>query len=57
MDQDYFGFNVGKLLVGLIRLLKEKGVLDEQELLDVLWDAKEPFFPWSKSEIKDLLKL
>jgi len=57
MDENYFGFNVGKLLIGLIRLLKQKGLLDEQELLDVLWEAKEPFFPWTRSEIKDLLKL
>jgi len=57
MEENYFGFNVGKLLIGLIRLLKQKGLLDEQELLDVLWEAKEPFFPWTRSEIKDLLKL
>lgn len=57
MEENYLGFNVGKLLIGVIRLLREKEVLDEEELLDVLWDAKEPYFPWSKSEIKELLKL
>lgn len=57
MEDKYFGFNVGKVMVGLVKLLKEKGVLEEKELLDLLWDAKDPLFPWSKQEIKELLKL
>lgn len=56
-EEDYFGFHLGKLLVGVIRLLKQKGLVEEQEILDVLWEAKEPFFPWTKSDIKELLKL
>jgi len=57
MEDEYFGFNVGQLVVGMIRLLKQRGVLEEQEVLDLLWDAKEPAFPWSKADIKELLKL
>jgi hypothetical protein len=57
MEGDYFGFNVGKLLVGLMRLLRRKGLIEEDELLDMLWEAKEPYFPWSRQEIKELLKL
>lgn len=57
MGDAYFGFNVGQLVVGMLRLLKQRGVLGEQEVLDLLWDAKEPVFPWSKAEIKELLKL
>jgi hypothetical protein len=57
MQQDYFGFNVGELLVNLLRLLKQRGVLEEEEILDILWEAKEPLFPWDKQQIKELLKL
>jgi len=57
MENHYFGFNLGQLVVGMLRLLKQKGVLEEQEVLDLLWDAKEPAFPWSKTDIKELLKL
>ncbi|MDQ7784315.1 MAG: hypothetical protein RDU20_15625 [Desulfomonilaceae bacterium] len=57
MDNDYFGFNVGKTLVGVIKLLREKGLLEEDEILDILWEAKDPHFPWNKSDIKELLKL
>lgn len=57
MEDKYFGFHVGKVVIGLVKLLKEKGVLEEGELLDLLWDAKDPLFPWSKQEIKELLKL
>jgi len=35
MQEDYFGFNVGQVLVGMLKLLKEKGVLEEQEILDI----------------------
>jgi hypothetical protein len=31
--------------------------LKEEEILDLLWDAKEPLFPWNKQEIKELLEL
>jgi hypothetical protein len=57
MEQDSFGFNFGKVMVGILRLLKEKGVLKEDEILEVLWDAKDPLYPWTKQDIKDLLKL
>ncbi len=57
METDYFGFHVGKVLVGIIRHLKQRGVLEESEILDVFWEAKDPLFPWSKEEIKELLKL
>ncbi len=57
MQQDYFGFNVGELVVGLLRLLKQREILKEEEILDLLWDAKEPLFPWNKQEIKELLEL
>jgi hypothetical protein len=56
MDQ-YYGFNTGEVLIGILRLLKDKGILQESEILDVLWDAKDPLFPWTKQEIKDLIKL
>jgi hypothetical protein len=57
MKEDYFGFNVGQVLVGMLKLLKEKGVLEEQEILDMMWEAKEPLFPWTKNDIKELIKL
>lgn len=57
MQEDYFGFNVGQVLVGMLKLLKEKGVLEEQEILDLMWEAKEPLFPWTKTDIKELIKL
>lgn len=57
MQQDYFGFNVGELLVNLLRLLRQRGILEEEEILNILWEAKEPLFPWDKQQIKELLKL
>jgi len=57
METDYFGFHVGKVLVGIIRLLQQRGILEESEILEILWEAKEARFPWSKEEIKELLKL
>jgi hypothetical protein len=57
MEENYFGFDMGKLLLGTIRLLKQKGLLEESAVLDLLWEAKEPSFPWSKSDIKELVKL
>ena len=51
------GFNVEKLLIEVLKLMKKKGVLDESEILDVLWNAKDPLFPWDKQDIKDLIKL
>jgi hypothetical protein len=57
MDDAYFGFNVGQMVVSMLRLLKQRGILEEQEVLDLLWEAKGPAFPWSKQEIKELLKL
>ena len=57
MEQDYFGFNLGQVTVGLLRLLRQRGILEEEDILDILWEAKEPLFPWSRQEIKELLKL
>ena len=57
MQLDYFGFNVGEVVVGLLRLLKQREILKEEEILDLLWEAKEPLFPWNRQEIKELLKL
>lgn len=57
MEDSYFGFNVGKLVVGMLRELKKKGILDEETVMEMLWEAKDPMFPWSKQDIKDLLKL
>ncbi len=57
MDQDAFGFNMGAIMVGILRLMKQKGLLTEDEILEVLWDAKDPLYPWNKQEIKELLKL
>jgi hypothetical protein len=55
--EDYYGFNTGRVLIGVLKILKDKGILEEGEILDVLWDAKDPLFPWTKSEIKELIKL
>jgi hypothetical protein len=57
MEDNYFGFDPGKLAIGILKLLKEKGLLDEKAILDLLWEVKDPKFPWSKSDIKELLKL
>jgi hypothetical protein len=56
-QSSYMGFNIGKVVVGMLRVLKQKGLVQEAEILDVLWDAKDPMFPWNKQEIKELLKL
>jgi len=57
MQEDYFGFNVGELVVNLLRILRQRGILEEDEVLDILWEAKEPLFPWDRQQIKELLKL
>jgi hypothetical protein len=57
MESEFFGFNVSDILVGILRLMKQKGILQEKEILDLLWEAKEAQFPWTKEDIKDLLKL
>lgn len=57
MEEDYFGFNLGKLVIGLIKLMKDKGVVEEEALLDLLWEAKEAKFPWDRDDIKELIKL
>ncbi|HTY25732.1 MAG TPA: hypothetical protein VMC85_21560 [Desulfomonilaceae bacterium] len=57
MSNDFFGFNVSEVLVGVLRLMKQKGLLEEQEILDILWEAKDAQFPWTKEDIKSLLKL
>lgn len=53
----YYGFKTGQVLISLLKLLKNKGLLEEREILDILWDAKDPTFPWSKNDIKELIKL
>ncbi|MGO9121611.1 MAG: hypothetical protein ACLQPD_28875 [Desulfomonilaceae bacterium] len=57
MESEFFGFNVSDVLVGILRLMKQKGILEEHEILDILWEAKGAQFPWTKEDIKDLLKL
>lgn len=57
MEDVYYGFKTGQVVIGLLKTLKQKGMLKEDEVLDILWDAKEPLFPWSKKDIKDLIKL
>jgi hypothetical protein len=57
MENESFGFNISDVLVGILRLMKQKGILQEKEILDILWEAKDAQFPWTKEDIKDLLKL
>jgi hypothetical protein len=57
MENEIFGFNVSNVLVGILRLMKQKSILEEQEILDILWEAKDAQFPWTREDIKDLLKL
>jgi hypothetical protein len=53
----YMGFNVGKVVIEMLKLMKQKGLLEDQEILDLLWDAKDPLFPWNRQDIKELIKL
>ncbi|MEW6347936.1 MAG: hypothetical protein AB1646_02645 [Thermodesulfobacteriota bacterium] len=57
IEPESSAFDMQKVLIGLLRILKSKGALTEAEALDILWDAKDPFLPWSKRDIKDLFKL
>ena len=57
MEDEFFGFNIPEVMVRLLRLMKQKGLLEEQEILDILWEAKDAQFPWTKEDIRDLLKL
>ncbi len=57
METGKFGFDVEKLLIDVLKLMKNKGLLTEEEVLDALWDAKDPVFPYGKRDIKDLIKL
>ncbi len=57
MEREFFGFDISNVMVSLLRLMKQKGVLEEQEILDILWQAKDAQFPWTKEDIKELLKL
>ena len=57
MENEFFGFDISRVMVSLLRLMKQKGLLEEQEILDILWEAKDAQFPWSKQDIRDLLKL
>jgi hypothetical protein len=56
-EYGYMGFNIGKVVIGTLKMLKQKGLLEESEILELLWDAKDPLFPWNKQEIKELIKL
>ena len=53
----YMGINIGKVVIEMLKLMKQKGLLEEQEILDILWDAKDPLFPWNRQDIKELIKL
>ncbi len=57
MEEKYFGFDIGKVMIGMLKMLRDKGVFEEQAILDLLWDAKDPYFPWNKQDIKELIKL
>ena len=57
MEDTSGGFNVGKALIEMMKVMKKKGVLSEQEVLDILWESKDPLFPWTKQDIKDLINL
>ena len=57
MEDTPGGFNVGKALIEVMKVMKKKGVLSEQEVLDILWESKDPLFPWTKQDIKDLINL
>ncbi|MGB6067102.1 MAG: hypothetical protein WBG50_20025 [Desulfomonilaceae bacterium] len=57
MTEGSRGFNMEQVLIETLKLLKDKGVLAEQEILDILWEAKDPIFPWTRNEIKELIKL
>ena len=50
-------FNQEKVVIELLKVLRHKGLLTEDEVLNILWEAKDPFFPWSKTDIKDLFNL
>lgn len=57
MEGDHLGFDTSKLVIQLLKALKNKGILEEDAILDMLWDVKDPLFPWNKSDIKELIKL
>jgi hypothetical protein len=57
MESKFLGFDITNVMVSLLRVMKQKGLLEEQEILDILWEAKDAQFPWTKEDIKDLLKL
>jgi hypothetical protein len=39
MESTNLGFDLGKVIIGTLKLLKDKGLLAENEVLDLLWDA------------------
>ena len=57
MEDKHFGFDVGQIMIGILKILKAKGIADEEAILDLLWEAKDPLFPWDKKDIKLLIKL
>lgn len=57
MEEKYLGFDVGQVMVGVLKMLKAKGIFEEEDILDLLWEAKDPLFPWDKNDIKLLIKL
>lgn len=50
-------FDVERLLISTLKLLKQKGALKEDEVLNLFWEAKNPNWPWTKKEMKEILKL
>lgn len=57
MDSTYMGFDLGKVIIGTLKMLKEKGLIEEKAILDLLWEAKDAHFPWTREDIKELIKL
>ena len=57
MESSYMGFDLSKVVIGMLKMMKEKGLLDEKAILDLLWEAKDSHFPWTREDIKELIKL
>ena len=57
MEGSYMGFDLAKVMIGTLKILNEKGLLEEKAILDLLWEAKDSHFPWTREDIKELIKL
>jgi hypothetical protein len=57
MESSYMGFDLAKVMIGTLKIMKEKGLLEEKAILDLLWEAKDSQFPWTREDIKELIKL